>query len=269
MKLISLNVAVFEKNNPQLRKFFSKYKSDFVCLQEVTKRVGDDAIEDYLSKDPIDESTKNLKYSFFAPLWIKKGFSKDNFHGKEKFEFSYGGNIEFGNYVKSKYDIVKGQNIFVQNHFTYVTDWSNWPEEDHRAVQVVDVLIAKDKKLRLLNYHGIWTQHKQGNDLTLSACKTIKRLASEVDYPVIITGDFNLFPDTPSIKLFENNFIILPNKYCIKTTRPRSNELSGVKRNVVDYIFVSKNIKVNNFEVLQSDVSDHLPLILDFDLGNS
>lgn len=267
MNLISLNVAVFEKNNSQLRKFFSKYQSDFVCLQEVTKRVGDDAIEDYLSKDPIDESTRGIKYSFFGPLWIKKGFSMKNFHGKEKFEFSYGGNIEFGNYVKSKYEIVKGQNIFVQNHFTYVTDWSNWPQEDHRAVQVVDVLIKKDKKLRLLNYHGIWTQHKQGNELTLEACRKIERLASEVDYPVIINGDFNLFPDTPSIRVFDDKFINLLNKYNVKTTRPSSNELSAKSRNVVDYIFVSKNIKVNKFEVIESDVSDHLPLMLDFDLS--
>ena len=266
MKLISLNVAVFEKNNPQL-KVFKKYPSDFVCLQEVTKRVGDDAIEDYLSKDPIDGTTKQLKYSFFGPLWIKKGFSMNNFHGKEKFEFSYGGNIEFGNYVKSKYEMVKGQNIFVQNHFTYVTDWSNWPEEDYRAVQVVDILITENKKLRLINYRGIWTQHKQGNDLTLKACKTIERLALEVDYPVIISGDFNLFPNTPSVKLFENNFINLPNKYNIKTTRPSSNELSGKGRNVVDYIFVSKNIKVYKFEVIKSNVSDHLPLMLDFDLS--
>lgn len=265
MKLISLNVAVFEKNNPQLRDFFKRYPSDFVCLQEVTKKVGDDAIEDYLSKDPIDDSTKELEYSFFGPLWIKKGFSMNNFHGKEKFEFSYGGNIEFGNYVKSKYEVTKGQNIFVQGQFTYATDWSYWPEEDYRAVQVVDILIAKNYKLRLLNYHGIWTQHKQGNDLTLDACKKIEKLASEVDYPVIISGDFNLFPDTPSIKVFEKRFINLPNKYNVKTTRPASNELSGKERNVVDYIFVSKNIRVNKFEVIESDVSDHLPLLLDFD----
>lgn len=266
MILISLNVAVFEKNNPQLMEFFLKYKCDFLCLQEVTRRVDYDAIEEYLSKDPIDESTKDLEYAFFAPLWIKKGFSMNNFHGKEKFEFSYGGNIEFGNYVKSKYRMVKGQNIFVQNHFTYITDWSNWPGEDHRAVQVVDILITENKKLRLLNYHGIWTQHKQGNELTLKACKTIERLALEVDYPVIISGDFNLFPDTPSINVFENKFINLPNRYNIKTTRPSTNELSGKRRNVVDYIFVSKNLRVNNFEVIQSDVSDHLPLLLDFDL---
>ncbi|MBI4973110.1 endonuclease/exonuclease/phosphatase family protein [Candidatus Roizmanbacteria bacterium] len=266
MKLVSLNVAVFEKNNPQLSGFFLKNKFDFVCLQEVTKRVDNEVSEDYLSKNPIDDSTKELKYSFFGPLWIKKGFSMKNFHGKEKFEFSYGGNIEFGNYVKSKYKIYKGQNIFVQNHFTYVTDWSYWPEEDHRAVQVVDILISANKKLRLLNYHGIWTQHKQGNDLAYKACKKIEKLALEVDYPSIICGDFNLFPETPSIKLFDENFINLPNKYNIMTTRPPTNELHGKERNVVDYIFISKGVKVNSFEVLDSDVSDHLPLLLDFDL---
>lgn len=54
------------------------------------------------------------------------------------FIFGVGGKVEFGNYIKTKYEITKGQNIFVQNHFAYVTDWSKWPEEDYRAVQRVN-----------------------------------------------------------------------------------------------------------------------------------
>jgi endonuclease/exonuclease/phosphatase family metal-dependent hydrolase len=52
----------------------------------------------------------------------------------------------------------------------------------------------------------------------------------------------------------------------IKTTRPQSNELRDISRNVVDYVFVSKDVQVKNFEVVNNDISDHLPLILDFEL---
>jgi endonuclease/exonuclease/phosphatase family metal-dependent hydrolase len=68
------------------------------------------------------------------------------------------------------------------------------------------------------------------------------------------------------MQVFYNDFISLVDTYKIKTTRPSSNELNGLKRNVVDFVMVSPDIKVNSFEVLDSDVSDHLPLVLDFEI---
>ncbi len=35
---------------------------------------------------------------------------------------------------------------------------------------------------------------------------------------------------------------------------------------VVDYIFVTDDVKVNDFKVVDTDVSDHFPLVLDFDI---
>jgi len=265
MKLVSLNVAFFERNNAKLVDFLKTQNADILCLQEVIKKIDDNVDLDFISKDTIDESSLALKQSFFAPIWVLSKFEKDNFHGKERFIFDLGGKVEFGNYIKSKDEILKGQNIFVQNHFTYVTDWSKWPEEDYRAVQVVDLDI-NGKKLRLLNYHGIWSKDKMGTDKTKRACEVIKSLALEVDYPSIITGDFNLFPNTESISLFNPELTSLIDQYNINTTRPETNELSDKQRNVVDYIFVSRGVKVNNFEVVQSDVSDHLPLVLDFEI---
>ena len=265
MKLVSLNVALFERNNAKLADFLKNQNADILSLQEVVKKIDHGVDLDFVSKDVIDESSLNLKQFFFAPIWVLSKFEKTNFHGKEHFVFDLGGKVEFGNYIKSKYKILKGQNVFVQNHFTYVTDWSKWPEEDYRAVQVVDLDIG-GKKIRLLNYHGIWSKDKMETDKTKRACEIIKSLALEVDYPSIITGDFNLFPNTESISLFKPELISLIDQYNINTTRPATNELSDKQRNAVDYIFISHGIKVNNFEIIQSDVSDHLPLVLDFEI---
>ncbi len=265
MKLISLNVAAFEKNNYKLSQFLAEQCADILTLQEVIRRVDTDSNIDSISIDSINESTPKLTESFFAPFWVLSKFELNEFHGEDHFEYDFEGKVEFGNYIKTKYPIIKGQNIFVQNHFTYVTDWSRWPEEDYRSVQVVD-LNTEDKKLRVLNYHGIWSKDKMGTEKTLEACKTIKQLALEAECPSIIVGDFNLFPDTPSISLFKPELISLVDQFNIKTTRPASNELSDKLRNVVDYIFVTKDIKINDFKVLNTDVSDHLPLILDFNL---
>lgn len=265
MKLISFNIAAFEKNNIKLSNFFKEQNADVILLQEVVRSIDNSANPELLPIDHINESTINLPNSFFAPNWVLSKIELNNFHKKDHFLIDFGGKVEFGNYTKTRYKIKKGQNIFVQNHLTYITDWSKWPEEDYRAVQVSDLEI-EDKKLRLLNYHGIWSKDKMGTQKTLEACKKIKQLALEVEYPAIIVGDFNLFPNTPSIALFKPELTSLVDQYNIKTTRPTSNELNDKPRNVVDYIFVTKDIKVNDFKVLNSDVSDHLPLILDFDL---
>lgn len=261
-----LNVCQFEANNDKLSTFLSAEHSEIVCLQEVTRSVDGRAKPENASYDTINTTLHTLEYIFYAPIWVLNRIYLENFHGKDAFDFSHGGLMEFGNYIRSKYKIIKGQNMFVENHFTYVTDWSKWPDEDYRGVQVTDLEVKDGRMLRILNYHGIWSKNKSGNERTLEACRKIKKLALEVNYPSIICGDFNLFPNTESIRQFDDEFVNLLNKYEINTTRPEANELSNEKRNVVDYIIVSKDIKVSDFKVLKSDVSDHLPLVLDFEI---
>jgi len=267
MRLLSLNTALFETNNDLLSRFLSKQNLDILCLQEVSEKVDSSVNSDFISKSYIDKATKSLKYSFFGPTWMIKDFHQKNFHQKMSFDFDFGGFLKAGNYLKTKFRIIKKSHVFVQkNTQIKVTDWSSWPKNQSKAVQVVDLELPNLKKLRIINYHGIWTKEKVGNDETARACRKILGLAKEVNYSTIIVGDFNLFPDTPSMRVFYNDFISLVDRHNISTTRPKHNELSNLERNIVDYILVSKDIKVNSFAVLDSNVSDHLPLILDFEI---
>ena len=189
-----------------------------------------------------------------------------DFHGEKNFNFDPKGLLELGNYTKSKYKILKAQSIFLEGDFIYDPGQAGWPDEQYRAILMVDLAIRNAKNLRIINYHGIWTRDKKGNSKTYEACNKILDFASAFNGNVIICGEFNLLPDTPSMKIFQRDFISLVDRFNIKTTRPSSNELNGNGRNVVDYIFVDKKIKVKSFKVLNEDVSDHLPLVLDFAL---
>ncbi len=266
MLLLSLNVALFETNNEKLYKFLLTQKPDIVCLQEIAQGKDPNVDPVYLSKPFIDKATKNLRHSFFGPTWEIKEFHMTNFHQRDNFDFDFGGFLKSGNLIKTEFKILQKSNVFISHKHIKVTDWSIWPKVQSKAVQVVDLQLPNSKKLRILNYHGIWTKEKIGNQDTLKACQKINQLAKEVNYPVIITGDFNLFPDTESMQVFKD-FISLVDQYGIKTTRPGTNELSHLKRNVVDYILVSPGIKINSFQIPNSDVSDHLPLILDFEIN--
>jgi hypothetical protein len=180
MKLLSLNVAVFESNNLLLQEFLAGQKADIICLQEVAEKVDATVNPDFISKNYIDKSSSELKYSLFSPTWMVKDFHMTNFHKKEHYDFDFGGFLEAGNYLKTKFKIIKKSSIFVtKNTKARVIDWSTWIQNQAKAVQVVDLELPDKKKLRVLNYHGIWTKEKFGNDETLKACKQILDLANE------------------------------------------------------------------------------------------
>lgn len=268
IKFLSLNVSVFDENNEKLTAFLTKESPDIVCLQEVTRKVDDSAHDAIISKGTIDHATPQLPYAFFAPNWAWKDFRQENFHGKALFAHDFGGVVETGNYTKSTFPMSDAKSVFMQGNFSFFTDWEEFakhPGEEPRNVAVSDIQIGT-QNLRILNYHGIWSKDKMGTERTKAASRKLLELAEEVDYPTIICGDFNLFPDTESIHLLTEKFISLVDTYNIMYTRPQSNELSSAKRNVVDYIFIDKRIQVKKFDVLDTDTSDHLPLIMECEI---
>jgi endonuclease/exonuclease/phosphatase family metal-dependent hydrolase len=109
---------------------------------------------------------------------------------------------------------------------------------------------------------------KLDTPIRINQSKIIIDYFESVSGPKIIGGDFNLNPDTKSIRMFEEvGYKNLIQDFGIKNTR---NELSWKQfnniQNFADYVFVSPEIKVKSFEVPYIEVSDHLPLILDFEI---
>ncbi len=77
----------------------------------------------------------------------------------------------------------------------------------------------------------------------------------------ILCGDFNLTPHTQSLKMLASDMHNLVDIYQVTSTRTR---LYPREEKFADYIFTSRDIAVNKFEVLKDEVSDHAPLFLDF-----
>jgi endonuclease/exonuclease/phosphatase family metal-dependent hydrolase len=86
---------------------------------------------------------------------------------------------------------------------------------------------------------------------------------------VVLCGDFNLLPETASISMLERRYRNLVREYRIATTRSRLNPYFGTpqEQQHADYAFVSAGISVHDFRVPDVAISDHLPLILSFDVG--
>ena len=65
--------------------------------------------------------------------------------------------------------------------------------------------------------------------------------------------------------MMSKRMINLIEKYNIESTRPKFDDGLDKGNLVCDYIFVNNKVKVKNFRVIDTNISDHLPLILDFD----
>lgn len=263
MKLISFNIGIKIDNSKQVGDFIKSHAPDFVAFQEIIRNIDGSVYDMYKSQLHIKKIVgKELPYYFFGPLWITDAVRKNG-----KIHRNFNGYVEQGNEIISRFPIQKATNEHYYKKYSLELEWSDFHTEDHpRSIQIVEFYI-NNKTLQILNLHGIYSKDKKDSYRTLEQCKYILDVAKRKNVATIITGDFNLFPDTESIKILSKEFRNLINEYKIKSTRPNFNDGTDIGNNVVDYIFVSNNIKVNDFYVIDTNISDHLPLFLDFDLN--
>ena len=122
-------------------------------------------------------------------------------------------------------------------------------------------------KYSIANIHGIW--QPEGKDDTperLHQSEVIKSFLSNRGGKKIICGDFNLRPYARSISVIGDGMINLISEYGIALTRSRYYaDMERFNDPIADYMFVSPDVNVSRFKVSSEEVSDHLPLTLDFD----
>lgn len=246
MKLITLNIwggKVFEP----LMNFFKKHAedTDIFCLQEV------------FNNPPHIKSQGQIKSA-----------KEDIYKDIEKML------INFDGYMAPTQDGEESLCMFVKKNVgvheiadQFVYRWRNAMEGNDTSTYGIKVQYAKfskDKKDYLAcNLHGHWTPNFKGdNPARLEQSQNIKKLLDNFAGAKILCGDFNVAPDTKSMAILETSMRNLVKEY--KVTSTRSHLYTGEVK-FSDYIMVSPEIQVKKFEVFQDVVSDHLPLLLEFD----
>jgi endonuclease/exonuclease/phosphatase family metal-dependent hydrolase len=116
----------------------------------------------------------------------------------------------------------------------------------------------------MINFHGIWNGKGKGDsDDRIMQSKNIIDFTKSLNHDFVLVGDFNLLPDTESIKLFEDTGL----KNLIKEYGITSTRTSFYTKPIpyADYAFVTKGIKIKEFKVLPEEVSDHAALCLEIE----
>lgn len=246
MKIICLNTWGGTAGVAELVDFLSANADvDIFCLQEIVKggegesfkRSGEEIILEYTLFDRINKALPNHN-GYFSP-----GFK--HFFGLAIF-------------VKKSIEITEVGESFVHKHKEFITDDAG---HQARLIQYIKLKHA-DKKLCVINFHGLWNgQGKTDTEDRLQQTKNILNFTNAVSADFILCGDFNLLPDTQSIKMIEDSGL----RNLIKEYGVTSTRTSHYKKPIrfADYAFVTKGIEVKDFKVLPDEVSDHVPLYLD------
>lgn len=257
MKLLSRNIAIRNQNNKEVVDFLREQNADIVCLQEVGKAQESSTHEEY-------DSFKAIYNSNLYPYWfIGESHEFKAFNGKRILDF--GGYIRQWNMILSKYPILQATNIFYYRSFERREDFSNRRKTDSGRCLVTATIDINNYHLQIGTVHGIRTEDKKWDHRTLKQCKDIISIINK-DIPTILAWDFNLLPTTPDIQYINQFYNNMINKYNISSTRPKFNDEFDNGNQIVDYIFTNNYIKDTKVYIDNNNISDHMPLIIEFNI---
>lgn len=254
-KFICLNVWNGGKLWDPMVSFLRAEQPDVLALQEA-----------FLSQDlaspkydrTLEELQKelNLPYAAFAAAFL-------NVHG--------GKELEKGNAVLSRFPLTPHSTIFYDQPYGPMDD-SGLYGQDYtlipRNLQHVAVELPSGQPVQLFNTQGIWGSDGQDNPRRWAMVeKILATLASAPAHqPVILCGDFNVDEKSQAIAAISAQY-----KNIFAGERKTSFQLSqktdpGYGTAIVDFIFTTPTITVLSHSSPEPDISDHLPLLMTFEL---
>jgi endonuclease/exonuclease/phosphatase family metal-dependent hydrolase len=132
-----------------------------------------------------------------------------------------------------------------------------------RVIQSVE-LTEDGKTYAVCTFHGIATWPKTDMPARLEQSRKVREYVDAIGRSRVLCGDFNLRPDTESVRILARGMRNLTEVHRIATTRSRLCPFKEASTEVSDYCFLSPDITVRSFSVPDVAVSDHLPLVLEF-----
>lgn len=265
MKLISLNICGGKQFTPLMD--FIKTQSqdtDIFCFQELLDTRGANTDNHGYRANILAELKKALPDFEVVFTILKKDF---DYSGRINPEQDMGDAI----FIKKNIPIESHSEIYVSgDETTFVAGSTHTLPCKATAIKVT----IDGKALIICNLHGTpLPLNKLDDPNRLEQSKKIIDFVNQFEGEKIIVGDFNLMPETESIKMFETaGFKDLIKDFGIKTTRGNSIRLIHPEyehgpygfQEFADYAFVTPQIEISKFEVPDIFISDHLPMIIEF-----
>lgn len=253
MQLITLNAWGGRLLKPLLTFIKDQSKDiDVFCFQEIYSSPEKKTIARDMYSQVLEELTNVLEdYQVFYSAHLKNRDIDQN----TSFHLSTG----ISTFIKKSIKLKENGEFYIyRSGFELINgDYKSIP----RNIQYF-VLSSDDQDYLICNFHGIWApKDKLDTGDRLGQSKMIKEFLNMRKEKIVLCGDYNLQPSTKSVAILEKNMRNLIKENHIISTR--SNGYKGITR-YADYILVSPDINVEEFRVIDTSISDHLPLYLRF-----
>lgn len=244
MKLITLNIWCGTLYEP-LKTFIESHAkdTDIFCFQEV--RNGE-----YINQPKEINERVELFNEMKSMLLDFTGYFSEMAPG-----------VGIATFIRNdiKVEEVKSTQILTTEDTSHI----KMPSGNSYYPRLMQSTYTENPKLIIHNFHGIPGRLKKDTPERELQTNRLLEIINKSNDPQILVGDFNLDLNTEAITKLENSIRNLIKENGVKLTR-NSRYKDHQTLPFADYIFISKNIEVKNFEVLQDEVSDHLALLLEF-----
>ncbi len=247
IKCIDLNIWSGGKLLDNALVFLKKENADIITMQEV-----------YSGIDPsLDKSRRTLSVvasELGLPYYAFAADARDT---------SRGLNVEWGNAIFSRFPLKTVKEYIIDGQYgdfeVETSDASVW-EYLPRMYQEVEVSLGTNRGLSIHNIHGIWGTHGDDTERRLvMGKKIIEEIKGK--RPLILTGDFNLSPNTTVVKNIEQYLTNVFKDKLTSSFNMRRKTDPGYATAVVDMMFLTPDIKIIDHYCPDVDISDHLPLV--------
>jgi endonuclease/exonuclease/phosphatase family metal-dependent hydrolase len=244
MKLISLNVWGGAVNKPLLEFLSENRDVDFFLFQEMHHNATKKTNWDNRGNPNLFEDIKKIlpeHDGYFAP-------AQDDEYG-------------LAGFLKKDIKVLESGDIFIHRYKDAMKDMQG--ANLGRNLQYFKIDAAKP--YALLNFHGLWTgQGKKDTEDRIKQSNKIVEFARSISGDYVLAGDFNLLPDTESIKILEGMDVRnLIKDYGITNTR--TSYYTKTTDKFADYTFTTPGLNVKDFKILPDEVSDHAAMYLKFE----
>lgn len=255
MRIVTLNTWGGRAGREKVLSFFEKYKDlvDIFCLQEIWSAP-------YENLEGVSAGGLKIKHDDVMTNGLQD-ISKLLSEFTVQFHPHYLDNYGLAIFIRKDFDIKIAGDVFVH------LKKGDKPEGDiglhPRNIQYVTLTI-NGKIFNILNFHGLWNGRGKGDsEARLAQSQACINFINSLEGSVVFCGDFNLKPDTESIKMLEdNNMNNLIRDYNVFSTRT---SYYTKPEKFADYMFTTKDVQVKKFKVLPDEVSDHAALLLEID----
>lgn len=158
-----------------------------------------------------------------------------------------------------------GYGIGILSRWPKISEKINLPDPEggeKRALLLVEHTFGNGRKILFGATHFCHQSEKN----QIAQAETVCNLLTQTAHPVIIGGDFNIVANSKAYSFIRQHYIDAAAHY----GNPQNTIPSNNPRSRIDYIFASKAHpwRVKDVQVLSSNASDHLPVLVTIELLN-